>query len=45
MSRLTALHIPPRTTDALANGRADLDRWPGRAQVDALRGLVQELTR
>lgn len=37
--------LDPRAMDALANGRADLDRWPGRAHADALHAIVQELVR
>jgi hypothetical protein len=30
--------------DAFANGRARLERWPGRSQAAALRDLAAELS-
>jgi pilus assembly protein CpaE len=40
-----AVKLDPRAMDALANGRADLDGWPGRSHADSLRTIVQELVR
>jgi pilus assembly protein CpaE len=40
-----AVALDPGPMNALANGRADLDRWPGRRHANALRDLVQELVR
>lgn len=40
-----ALRVDARAADALANSRADLEGWPGRAHVRALAGLVRELAR
>ena len=40
-----AVGIDARAMEALANGRADLDRWPGRVHADGLRDLVRELVR
>lgn len=38
-----AVGIDEATMDAFANGRAQLDRWPGRAHTAALRTLTTEL--
>ena len=38
-----AVAIDAPTMDAFANGRAALERWPGRAHAAALRGLAAEL--
>ncbi len=38
-----AVAIDAATMDAFANGRAVLERWPGRAHAAALRGLAAEL--
>ncbi len=38
-----AVKLDAPAMEALANSRADLERWPGRAHASALRALVQEL--
>ena len=38
-----AVGIDDSTMDAFANGRAQLDRWPGRAHTAALRTLATGL--
>ena len=38
-----AVGVDDATMDAFANGRAALERWPGRAHTTALRGLAAEL--